>query len=520
MLRFQPKTQIRAVLSTIVADFLMVHTCLVFTLVGSWIKGTQAASKGVVLAEAHAAVDQYLYLFVPLSLIFPTAFFLSGIYKDHNGWTLSRRVMTLFRGITVGLILFLTVSLIFLPDKSLGTRTLMLFCISLLAVLASARFSEWAMLRSLNRSKVAQTNLELKRPVLVIGGAGYIGSLLVSKLLARGDRVRVLDSLVYGDGALREVINHPNLELLVGDCRNLQTISRAVSGVESIIHLAAIVGDPACEQDRQTALEVNYAATRMLIEVAKGHDIKRFLFASSCSVYGASEDLMEEDSRVNPISLYASTKVDSEQALIKACTGRFQPTILRLATVFGLSPRPRFDLVVNLLTAKAAQGDPITIFNGDQWRPFIHVSDVADGFLRVLTAPLSAVGGEVFNLGDDRLNYTLTQVAENIRTLFPAASIEHAPAIDMRNYRVRFDKIRSRLGFQCSRTLLDGIEEISDVFAQGRILDYSNYQYNNQKFLKLAGRPSNQDDIDGSVMAAFAQSRVNDHISLTELHVT
>jgi nucleoside-diphosphate-sugar epimerase len=303
------------------------------------------------------------------------------------------------------------------------------------------------------------------------------------------------------------VINHPRLELMIGDCRNLQSVIRAVDGVESIVHLAAIVGDPACAQDHETALQVNYAATRLLVEVAKGHGIQRFVFASSCSVYGASEDFLTEDSPVNPISLYARTKVDSEIALLKASDRSFRPTILRLATVFGLSSRPRFDLVVNLLTAKACQGHPITVFNGEQWRPFIHVTDVADGLLKVLAAPLEKVGGMVFNLGDARLNYTLADVAKMILASFPEATIEHSVATDKRNYRVSFAKVQAAIGFNCARTLSYGIQEIRAAFAEGRILDYTSYQYNNQKFLEVAGSPINQEEDDENVMAAFSRPK-------------
>ena len=152
--------------------------------------------------------------------------------------------------------------------------------------------------------------------MLVVGGAGYIGSLLVERLLEKGYRVRVLDSLLYGDEALRPVRHHRDFELIVGDCRNIQDVVRAVRGMESIIHLAAIVGDPACDQDHASALETNYAATRMLIEIAKGHGVSRVLFASSCSVYGATDIEMDENAAVPPISLYGQTKVDSERALL------------------------------------------------------------------------------------------------------------------------------------------------------------------------------------------------------------
>jgi nucleoside-diphosphate-sugar epimerase len=508
MFQPSPKSAAPPALSKVVADFLVVHTSLVFALVASWIRSTEAADDTILMIEARLATAQYLHLFLPLSLIFPAAFFLSGMYKTHLGWPLGRRVVVLLRGVAFGLLVFIPVSLFFLPISSLGSRSLILFCVTLAGLLLSARFGEWALLNSSLSAErqTKETNAE-DRPVLVIGGAGYIGCVLVEKLLQSGRRVRVLDSLVYGDGALRDVINHPRLELMIGDCRNLQSVIRAVDGVESIVHLAAIVGDPACAQDHETALQVNYAATRLLVEVAKGHGIQRFVFASSCSVYGASEDLLTEESPVDPISLYARTKVDSEIALLEASDRSFRPTILRLATVFGLSSRPRFDLVVNLLTAKACQRHPITLFNGEQWRPFIHVSDVADGLLKVLTAPLEKVGGMVFNLGDGRLNYTLTDIAKMILASFPEATIEHSAAIDKRNYRVSFAKVQAAIGFDCAKTLSYGIDEIRAAFAEGRILDYASYQYNNQKFLEVAGSPINQEEDDESVMAAFSRPK-------------
>lgn len=495
--------------SRLVADFLLVHAALVVALVISWIRSTQSGNEKVLIDEAHYAVQQYLHLFLPLSLIFPAAMFFSGVYKDHSGWELSKRLIALLRGIAIGLAVFVSVCLTFLPGSSLGYRSLMLFSFMLILTLVSARLGEIAIINGYGpeQQNAEDSNPQQAKPILVIGGAGYIGSVLVGKLLRDGKRVRVLDSLVYGDGALREVLDHPNLELMVGDCRNMQTVIRAVSGAEGIVHLAAIVGDPACAQDEQTALEVNYGATKMLIEIAKGHGISRFLFASSCSVYGISDDLMSEQSAPNPISLYARTKVDSERALLAATSDTFRPTILRLATVFGLSPRPRFDLVVNLLTAKACQGDPITVFNGEQWRPFIHVDDVAEGFRQMLQAPLAVAGGQVFNLGDARLNYTLTGIAAIIQERFPQASVVHTEVTDRRNYRVSFEKISSSVGFTCRKTIHDGVAEIHRGFEDARFLDYSSYQYNNQKFLLMAGSPLNQEEEDELLMAAFSQPK-------------
>jgi nucleoside-diphosphate-sugar epimerase len=349
-----------------------------------------------------------------------------------------------------------------------------------------------------------QLMLDGKNHVLVVGGAGYIGSLLVERLLQLNCKVRVLDALMYGREPLRPVENHPSFQLMVGDCRNMQDVVRAVRGVDAIIDLAAIVGDPACEQDREAALEINYGATRMLIEVAKGHGVSRLLFASSCSVYGASDREVDERSMVNPISLYAQTKVDSERALLAAASEEFHPTILRFATVFGLGYRPRFDLVVNLLSGRARQDGNVTIYNGQQWRPFIHVRDVVEAILLTLDAPVRIVSGEIFNVGDSHLNHTLQQVAEVIKEVFPDTSVEHVTNSDHRNYRVNFDKIRNRLGFAARYSLRDGIEELNEAFDARFILDYRDLRYHNQQFLQVAGVIRNKDEIDALVMAAFA----------------
>jgi nucleoside-diphosphate-sugar epimerase len=242
----------------------------------------------------------------------------------------------------------------------------------------------------------------------------------------------------------------------------------------------------------------------MMIEIAKGNGVSRFLFASSCSVYGATDLLMDEQSDVTPISLYAQTKVDSERVLLKSRTPHFHPTVLRLATVFGNSYRPRFDLVVNLLVARAYQDGVITIFNSGQWRPFIHAGDVAAGFLRVLQAPIESVSGEVFNLGDTTMNHTLAGLAEQIREAFPGTRVELVENADRRNYRVSFAKIERAIGFRCAVTLADGIAELKAAFDSGRIPNYSDVRYHNQKFLRTAGSPISKDTTDARVMAAFA----------------
>jgi len=280
----------------------------------------------------------------------------------------------------------------------------------------------------------------------------------------------------------------------------------AVRNTEAIIHLAAIVGDPACEVDRQTSREINYAATRMLIEVAKGNGNCRMIFSSSCSVYGATDLLMDEYSNVTPISLYAQTRVDSEEALLAACSPDFHPVIVRLATVFGLSYRPRFDLIVNLLTAKAHSEGTITIFNGTQWRPFIHVQDVANGLCQLLDAPLDVVSGEIYNLGDSRMNFTLEQLAEKVLAEFPQTRVEYIENSDRRNYRVSFEKIRNQVGFGCQWTVEDGIREIKRAFESKFIADYRDPRYSNLQFLKLCGTPACKDELDRNLIAALANA--------------
>jgi nucleoside-diphosphate-sugar epimerase len=350
--------------------------------------------------------------------------------------------------------------------------------------------------------------------ILVVGGAGYIGSIAVRKLLDRGYRVRILDSLVYGASPIEEILRHPRVKFLHGDCRNIRDVVRAMGGVKAVVHLAAIVGDPACDRDQKTAREINYAATRMMIEIAKGEGVRRFVFASSCSVYGASEELMTEESEVLPVSLYAETKVDSEKELLSAQDDGFFPTILRFATIFGLSPRPRFDLVVNLLTAKALKDGVVTIFNGEQWRPFLHVADAAESIIRVLEAPSDIVAGQVYNVGDDRLNFTLRDVANRILDVFPDTNVEYVHNSDRRNYRVCFKKVRDELGFFCSKTLEDGIRELKVAFENGLILDYHLPLYSNLKYLQQHGSPVQRDEVGAQVMAALSQrSEVTDLVT-------
>jgi nucleoside-diphosphate-sugar epimerase len=320
--------------------------------------------------------------------------------------------------------------------------------------------------------------------VLVVGGAGYIGSALCRRLLDQGYSVRVLDALLYGGESVSELLDHPCFELIEGDSRDVAAVVQAMLDMDMVVHLGELVGDPACAVDEDLTLEINLAATRMLAEVARGYGVKRFVYASSCSVYGASDEILDERSVLSPVSLYARAKVGCEKVLLSLNGPAFHPVILRCATVYGLSPRPRFDLVINLLTAKAVCDGEITIFGGQQWRPFIHVDDVARAIVCCLEAPLASVQGQVFNAGSDEQNYTIVQVGKLIQSLIPEARLTQCEEdTDKRNYRVSFSKIRCELSFIPQHALGDGIREIEAVLKAGQVADYRDKRYSNYKTL-------------------------------------
>ena len=320
-------------------------------------------------------------------------------------------------------------------------------------------------------------------PVLVIGGAGYIGSHAVDLLLRNGYRVRVLDRLMYGRGSLADFMDNDRFELLEGDASDVSKVTAAMQGASAVVHLAGLVGDPACAVDTNYTRHANIVVTRMAKEVAQSLGVYRFIFASSCSVYGVSDRKATESDHVNPISLYAQTKFDSERELLATGRDDFFVTLLRFATVFGHSRRPRFDLVVNLFVAQALTDGIITVIGPGQWRPFVHVRDVARSILLTLKAPPMLIQDQVFNVGDERLNARILQVAEVVQAAVRGhrsveISIRDAPG-DPRNYAVSFDKIRSMLNFQAETMLQDGVAEIVQLFRQGHYNNYRDEIYSN-----------------------------------------
>lgn len=322
-----------------------------------------------------------------------------------------------------------------------------------------------------------------KGPVLVVGGAGYIGSHVVDLLLKEGRNVRVLDRLMYGKDSLSDFLDHRYFELIEGDATDISKLTLAMKDVSAVVHLAGLVGDPACALNSNFTRHTNIIATKMVKEVAQSMGIHRFVFASSCSVYGASDKEVHEGDALNPVSLYAQTKIDSEKELLCSVRDDFFVTILRFATVFGHSRRPRFDLVANLFTAQAMEDGIINVIGPSQWRPFIHVHDLARAVLLVLKAYPPEVQGQIYNVGDRRLNMTIGQLAEQVREVVSKIrdveiNVKENPS-DLRNYAVSFDKIRSSLGFESTILLKEGIEEIVEDFQKGNYGDYRNRLYSN-----------------------------------------
>ena len=324
-----------------------------------------------------------------------------------------------------------------------------------------------------------KTPSKIKR-VLIAGGAGYLGSILARKLLERNYKVRVLDTLTFGDEPIRELLNNENFELVKGDIRNIEVIYKALKDIDSVVHLAAVVGDPACKQEPENTIEINYLATKIFAEACKYNQINRFVFASTASVYGVQEGLVHEEVTPNPVSLYARSKLKSEEGILSLVDENFSPTVFRMGTLYGLSPRMRFDLVVNVLTMKAVTEKKIKIFGGQQWRPLVHVADAAEAYITCLEAPIDKVRGQVFNIGSNEQNYQIYQLGDLIKKEMPEIAIETTPEnADLRNYHQDNSKFNNLVGFNAKYNVDDAIREIKTAIEEGRISNPLDSRYYN-----------------------------------------
>lgn len=318
--------------------------------------------------------------------------------------------------------------------------------------------------------------------ILITGCAGYIGSVLTKKLVIKGFEVIGYDSLVFGGESLIDILSHRNFTFVKGDIRDTALLSRVIKGVDCVVHLAAIVGDPACAAQPELAREVNLNASKELLQLVKENSqIEKFIFASTCSNYGKMKDVefVDETSPLNPVSLYAELKVEFEKYMLSQDV-RAAITSLRFATVYGLSPRMRFDLTVNEFVKELTLGRELLIFGEQFWRPYCHVNDLSRACIYVINSESQKVNREVFNVGDTSENYQKKMIAEEILKIIPDAKIRYIRKDeDPRDYKVNFDKIKNTLNFSITRRLPDGIKEVHKVVKEGIILNPEDKKYYN-----------------------------------------
>ena len=307
------------------------------------------------------------------------------------------------------------------------------------------------------------------RSVLVTGGAGYVGSVLVPKLLDAGHEVTVLDLFIYGD-TLAGVAKHPDLRQVRGDLRNPDVVRDALAGCDSVIHLACISNDPSFELDPGLGKSINHDAFLPLVRAAKASGVERFIYASSSSVYGIKQDdEVTEDLELEPLTDYSRFKALCERELLVERAPGFAVLVLRPATVCGYSPRLRLDLTVNILTNHAINNGRIKVFGGSQKRPNIHIADMTDLYLHCLAVPAEAIDGGIFNAGYE--NRPVMEIAEMVQGVVGGVPIEVVPSDDLRSYHVNSDKIRRELGFHPAHTIERAICDLRDAFEAGDVPD-------------------------------------------------
>lgn len=327
--------------------------------------------------------------------------------------------------------------------------------------------------------------------VLITGGAGYIGSSVVDKILEYGHTPVVFDNFLWGKEHLEGRTD--KIELIEGDIRSARDVAYALQGIDGgVIHLAGIVGAPACSQNPIAHYTVNVESTRTLVNCMTDHEmdlVKDLVYCSSCSVYGnvaGMYDEVDERTPEMPLSEYADGKLRAEKIILSRAeeVGHFAPTIMRLTTIFGWSPRPRLDLVTNQFALRAVNGDEITIYGGGhQYRSLIHVSDVASALVTALMAPTYARRGEIFHVGDEKNNVQLRELAEKVRNFVPDAKIVYADdeGADRRDYKINCQKIRNTLNWQAKWSVDDGLEEMITKLREAN-LDHTSNRFRNMPF--------------------------------------
>ena len=312
--------------------------------------------------------------------------------------------------------------------------------------------------------------MSLSKSVVVTGGAGYVGSVLVNRLVKEKFNVKVIDSLVFGNDGISHLIDNNQIEFFNEDIRETEKLSKIINNVDCVIHLAAIVGEPLCKKIPIAAKQINETATKNLVNLCISCNVKKFIFASTCSNYGSSLETVNEESPVQPLSLYSECKVNSEKFILDMNNENFSTCVLRFATAHGLSPRMRFDLLVQEFLRDALIDKKISIFGEDFWRPLIHVDDMVEACLKVINAKSEIISGNVFNVGSDKENYTKKQLAEIILEFVQDTEIEIIKSkTDPRNYKVSFEKITNLLNFDTKKSVRYSVLEILREVRSGNI---------------------------------------------------
>lgn len=325
--------------------------------------------------------------------------------------------------------------------------------------------------------------------ILVTGGAGYIGCHAVRELLDAGHQVRVLDNLHMGRGiGLMPVAGRPNVEVQIGDIRDRAAVRRAVAGADKVVHLAAIVGEPACDRDENLARDVNIGGTRVVLEETIAAGVRHFHFMSTASSYGVQDErvLADEKTPTRPVSFYAESKLLMETEILDACDrtgGRTYCTIFRPSTVHGISTRMRFDLVVNVLTKNCFQKGQITIKGGDHWRPIFWVGDAGRAIRAVVEAGEERVRNQIFNCGNNTENYQIKSIGQMVARNFEDIAVHHQErGSDDRSYKVDFTKIEEVLGYRTSRTVDECVRDMKMALETGIIADPDDPRFYNHRY--------------------------------------
>ena len=302
------------------------------------------------------------------------------------------------------------------------------------------------------------------KKILVTGGAGYVGCILVPKLLDKNYDVIVVDSMLYGDDGLDSVKNHNNLKIINGDIRDKNLINNVTKKSDTVIHLASISNDPSFDLNPVLGRQTNYDAVKNLVNLSKKNKVKRFIYASTGAVYGVKkEPEVTEDLPLNPLTDYAKYKALGEKILLDEVNDDFNGTVIRSSTVCGYSPRQRLDLVVNVLTAHAVNNRVITVFGGEQKRPNIHIDDSTNCYIKLIEEESDKINGEIFNIGTE--NYKVMNLAKMIKNIIGEdVEIKRKDVIDQRSYRLSSEKIKKAIGFINKKTVEDAVEDLNNAF--------------------------------------------------------